>query len=226
MNDLAIVIFSCDKNEELWPIFRTLLNKYWPNHPKAYLLTETKSSSLFGTIVYNYDLQYWTLRIRECLKLIDKTKVIFICDDVFLNAPVNIKKLNKCIELLDNNPNLASINFEMFYDPKDIDTKYYGFRQKTPNSLFVLSFLCGIWNKDKLIDLLSVKVCDPWTLEDDQNYKDYDYYIVSEEKVLSWFRDGPYEMGALYRGKWNKDVVKFLEEENIKVDFDKKGFRE
>ena len=226
MNDLAIVVFSCDKNEELWPVIRTLLDKYWTDHPKAYLLTETKSSPLFETIVYNYELQYWTLRIRECLKLIDASKVLFICDDVFLNAPVNMEKLNKCIELLNNNSNLASINLETFYDQNDVNTIYPGFRKKTPNSLFVLSFLCGIWDKDKLIDLLSDKICDPWTLEDDQNYKDYDYYIVTDDKVLSWFRDGPYEMGAIYRGKWNKDVVEFLEKENIKVDFSKRGFRE
>ena len=57
MDDLAIVIFSCDKNEELWPIFYKCLNKYWANHPKAYLLTETIPCSLFETINYDFDVE-------------------------------------------------------------------------------------------------------------------------------------------------------------------------
>ncbi len=53
MDDLSIVVFSSDVNEELWPIFHYYLNKYWPNHPRAYLLTESKHSSDFITSSIN-----------------------------------------------------------------------------------------------------------------------------------------------------------------------------
>ena len=224
MNDLAIVIFSCDNNEELWPVWYHCVNKYWSNHPNIYLLTETKSSDLFKTISCPYELNKWTVRIRESLNIIKEKKIIFICDDCFIKEPVNIDKLNKCIEILDKEESLASINFELAFDPNDKDTIYDGFKEKTKESLFILSLLSGIWKKKALIDILSVKDIDPWTLEDDQNTLNYKFYQTDKEKVISWFRDEPYSFAALYRGKWNKDIIDFLNKENISIDLDKKGF--
>ena len=224
MNDLAIVIFSCDNNEELWPVWYHCVNKYWSNHPNIYLLTETKSSDLFKTISCPYELDKWTVRIRESLNIIKEKKIIFICDDCFIKEPVNIDKLNRCIEILDKEENLASINFELAFDPNDKDTIYDGFKEKTKESAFILSLLSGIWKKKALIDILSVKDIDPWTLEDDQNTLNYKFYQTDKEKVISWFRDEPYSFAALYRGKWNKDIIDFLNKENISIDLDKKGF--
>lgn len=83
MDNLAVVIFSCDKNEELWPIFNKCLNKYWKNHPKVYLLTETMQYPYFETINYNYDINHWSTRIRHSLNDILEDNIIFICDDCF-----------------------------------------------------------------------------------------------------------------------------------------------
>ena len=146
MNDLAIVIFSCDKNEELWPICHHFINKYWPNHPNIYLLTESVKSPLFNTISIPYELDKWTIRIRESLKTIKENKVIFICDDCFINDTVNINKLEECMNILDKEEDLANINFELAFDQNDKDTIYYGYKEKTEQSLFILSLLCGIWN--------------------------------------------------------------------------------
>ncbi len=224
MNDLAIVIFSCDNNEELWPIWYHCINKYWKDHPNIYLLTETKSSDLFKTISCPYSLDKWTVRIRESLNIMKEQKIIFICDDCFIKENVNIDKLNKCIEILDKEKDLASINFELSFDQNDKDTKYDGFKEKTKESLFILSLLCGIWKKKALIDILSIKDTNPWILEDEQNTLDYKYYQLDKEKVISWFRDGPYEFAALYRGKWSKDIIDFLKKENLEIDLNKKGF--
>ena len=112
MNDLAIVIFSCDKNEELWPICHHFINKYWPNHPNIYLLTESVKSPLFNTISIPYELDKWTIRIRESLKTIKENKVIFICDDCFINDTVNINKLEECMNILNGLPCLdALVNY-------------------------------------------------------------------------------------------------------------------
>ena len=59
-----------------------------------------------------------------------------------------------------------------------------------------------------------------------QDMKDYTSYIVSDEKVLSWFHDKPYGFGACLRGKWLKETEEFLKQDGIEVDFSKKGFYE
>ena len=220
LEDFAIVVFSCDKNDDVWPVFYRCLNKYWPDHPKTYLLNETKKYSNF-----DYDLDHWTKRIRESLEMIPYSKILFICDDCFLNAPVNVDKLQDGLKLLDRK-NAACVNLEILYDYTDIETGIKGFKKKTTGKRnFLLNLLCGLWNKDVLIDILSYKDCNPWLVEKEQNHKGYDYYQTVYDKVLSWFRDTP-GLGASIRfGKWSHDVECFAKQENIIIDFSKKGFQ-
>ena len=226
MNNLAIVIFSCDKNEELWPIFYHCLNKYWNNHPKTYLLTETIQSSYFDTINYNYDVEQWSKRIRYSLNDIKEDNIIFICDDCFLDKEVNLEKLEKSIEILEND-GYSNIQFELCYDGADIDSKYPGFKDKTIYSAYKFSFLCGLWKKEKLIDILKVDG-NPWDIECSQKYDPdkHKFMEISDEKVISWFNDGYGGNGAVKYGRWRPSVVDFLKKENIEVDFSKKGFFE
>lgn len=223
MKNVAIAVFSCDNNDELWPAFMHCLDKYWPNHPKTYLLTETLKSPLMKTINKNYPLSEWSKRIRESLKEIPEDKVVFICDDCFLNQPVNTEKFERCNDMLSLD-NTASINFEMLVDYRDLECPFEGFKLKSYNSSYVVSFLCGIWNKDKLISLLSDKDIDPWRLEIEQNHKNFQYYQNVDTKILSWFRDGSGENAAVRQGRWMHGVEDFLNNENITVNYEKKGF--
>ncbi len=225
MDDLSIVVFSCDANEELWPIFHHYLNKYWPNHPRTYLLTESKHSSDFITIGINTPFERWSARIREALKIIPDGKVLFIADDCFLNGAVNLPKLEKCCSIL-NDETIANINLLLSSDVNDNICNYLGFKIKEKNSSNRLYFRSGIWNRHALIDILSVKDATPWDLENMQDMKDYASYVVSDEKVISWFNDGLNGKGACEKGKWVKEVDNFFKQDGIQVDYSKKGFYE
>ena len=225
MDDLSIVVFSTDNNEELWPIFHHYLEKYWPNHPRTYLLTESKHSSLFITIGINIPFERWSARIREALKIIPDSRVLFISDDCFLNTIVNISKLDRSCNIL-NDEMVANINFELSSEISDKDSNFLGFKIKDKSSSNRLSFLCGIWNRHALIDILSEKDATPWDLENMQDMKNYTSYVVSDEKILSWFNDVPNGSGACVRGKWIKEVQNFLIQDGLQVDFSKKGFYE
>ena len=222
--EFAIVVFSCDKNEEVWPVFHHCLEKYWKNHPKTYLLTETKKYKEIETITINVKIDYWSKRMRESLQMIPYQKILFICDDCFLNKPVNKTKLKKGLELLDRD-NTASVNMEIIDDYTDIDCGVEGFKKKlyhSPN--YLVNFLCGLWNKDKLINLLSDKDCTPWVLEYEQKCKNFYYYQTVGDKVISWFRDTPGTGSAIRFGKWSLEAKDFAKKEKIKIDFSKKGF--
>ena len=216
-------MFSCDKNEELWPVFNHCLEIYWPNHPNSYLLTETKKYKDIKTITKNYDIDKWTKRIRESLKEVKESKIIFICDDCFLNKMVNLTKLGDALNLLEYD-NTASVNFEILHDPADIPAEVPGFKKKTARTLHKVSLLCGIWNKDKLLNVLEEKDCSPWKVEQDDNDMGYSFYVTENEKVLSWYRDGPGENAAIRQGKWMHGIEDFAQKEHLKIDFEKKGF--
>lgn len=223
MNNLAIVVFSCDKNEECWPLFIHCLDKYWSNHPKVYLLTETKKDDNFISITKNYKLDHWTKRIRESLEEIKESHILFICDDCFLNKEINQNKLEKALTLLERD-NTANVNLELLPDFSTIPAEIEGFTKKTNNSTYKVSLLCGLWNKDKLINILKIKDCNPWEVEKDNNDLGYDYYITEKDKILSWYRDGPGDNAAIRQGKWMHGIEVFAKKEKVKVDFNKKGF--
>lgn len=223
MKNFAIVIFSCDKNEEVYPICLKLLDKYYPNHPRVYVLSETKYFKGAFSITCNKPLNEWSKRIRYSLSEIPYEKVLFMCDDVFLRAPVNTEKLKEASRIIKDN--VANINFENSFSDEDKDCEYAGFKFRPVGSRFRVSLLCGLWNKEKLMQVLSEN-CSPWDIEARQKDYGFDYYINTDKPIFEWLNDHIYGNGAIRNGRWQKEVVEFLKSEQIEVDYNKKGFYE
>lgn len=223
MEDFAIVIFSCDKNDDLWPVFNHCLNKYWKDHPITYMFTETKKCDLFKTINFDIPLEKWSLRMRQSLGMVKENKILFICDDVFLKEKVNTKKLKEALELLKDD--VASIQLELSISKFDVKTEHKGFRRKTAYSPYKVSFFCGLWQRDKLIDILDGEK-NPWVKENTADPKNYTYYQISGEKILSWFNDSTGHNGAIKFGDWQNGIYDFLEKEGLEdeVDFSRRLF--
>ena len=223
MEDFAIVIFSCDKNDDLWPIFNHCLNKYWSDHPKTYLFTETKQCKYFNTINFDYPLDKWTVRMRNSLDMVKEKKILFICDDCFLKEKVNYKKLNEALDLLKDD--IACIQLELSISKFDVKTGRKGFRKKTMNSPYIVSFFCGLWQKDKLREVMDGEF-NPWKKENKADPKGYTYYQISDEKILSWFNDATGKNGAIRFGDWQNGIYDFLEKEGLEddVDFSRRMF--
>ena len=223
MKDFAIVIFSCDKNEEVYPVCLKLLDKYYPNHPKVYILSETKYFRGAISIQCDKPLNEWSKRIRYSLNVIPNEKVLFMCDDIFLKAPVNEEKLMLASKIIKDN--VANVNFENSFDDNDVDCEYEGFKFKPVGSKFRVSLLCGLWDRKKLMQVLD-EDCSPWDIEARQKDYGFDYYICTDKPIFSWLNDHIYGNGAIRNGKWQKGVKEFLDSENIEVDYNKKGFYE
>ena len=223
MEDFAIVMFSCDKNYDLWPIFKHCLDKYWKDHPTTYLFTETKKCNYFNTINFNYPLDKWTLRMRQSLSMVKEKKILFICDDCFLKEEVNYKKLKEALDLLKND--VACVQLELSVSKFDVKTEHKGFRRKTMYSPYIVSFFCGLWQRDKLIEIMDGE-SDPWDKENHADNRGYTYYQISDDKILSWFNDGTGHNGAIKFGDWQEGIYDFLEKEGLEddVDFSRRFF--
>lgn len=145
---------------------------------------------------------------------------------MFLDKEVNIEKLKKSIEILEKDE-YSNIQFELSYDINDINSKYPGFKEKTSQSSYKFSFLCGLWKKDKLLDIIKTDD-NPWNIEYEQKYDSskHKFMQVSDEKIISWFNDGYGGNGVIKMGQWKHCVEDFFKKEQIEVDFSKKGFLE
>lgn len=217
---MVILVCSCDKDGDLFEPFHHCIEKYYPEHPEIIYATETIKNPYYKTINKNYPLNKWTKRIRETLTEINDKQILLMIDDIFIRNPVDIKRIEYARSILKGN--VALINFEKVFNQEDEECGLNGFKMRKKGSEYELSLMCGLWDKEKLINILQ-KDSDPWTVEYNQETKGYDYLINSDDYIINWGYKTFHPVG-LIKGKWARECKKFFDNEGIKIDYSKRGF--
>lgn len=217
---MVMLVLSCDKNEDLFYPFHHCVEKYYPNHPEIIYATETIKNPYYKTICHEADLSHWTKRIRETLKDIKDNQILIIMDDCFIRNPVDTQRIEYLSKQLKGN--IAMFEFEKSWDTNDEKTDIIGMKKRQHGSEYEVSINCGLWDRDKLIDVLS-RNSDPWDVELNQDNRGYDYYINSEDYIIDWGYVTWIPTGV-FKGKWCKNIISFFEKEGIEMDYSKRGF--
>jgi len=213
---MKILVASCDKNSDLFDAFYYCIEKYWPNHPEIVYSTETIVNSHYKTICNNLPVDKWTKRIRETLKKIDDKHIILMCDDCFIRSKVDNDLLEKYLT-----DKVAFINYEKSFDNNDILINE-DIKKRPLKGNYKISLMCGLWDKNKLIDLLDYDA-SPWEFELNNYTKNYDY-LISTKYVIDF---GHYQMGdlwGLWRGQWMRELESFFNKEGISIDYSRRDF--
>ena len=217
---MVVLVLSCDKNDDLFEPFHHCIEKYWENHPEIIYATETIKNPYYKTINVDYPLEQWTKRIRETLKQIDDNIILTIMDDEFIRKPVDTERIDYLQTQLKGN--IAAFYFEKSFDKNDEETNIKGMKKRKHGSNYEVCINCGIWDKDKLIDVLS-RDSDPWDVELNQDNRGYDYYINSEDYIIDWGYI-TWQYTGVCKGKWCRNMIPFFKKEGIVVDYSKRGF--
>ena len=217
---MKMLVLSCDKNEDLWYPFKHCVEKYYLNHPEIIYITETIKNPYYKTICKNYPLEQWTKRIREALKEIDDEQILIIMDDCFIRHPVDVERIEYLSQQLKGN--IAMFEFEKSWDVNDEETDIIGMKKRQHGSEYEVCINCALWQRDKLIDVLS-RDSDPWDVELNQDNKGYDYYINSDDYIIDWGYVTWIPTGV-FKGKWCRNIIPFFEKEGIEMDYSKRGF--
>lgn len=215
---MKILVLSCDKNEDIFPLFHYCMEKNWKDHPEVIYATETIDNPYYKTIKKNYPLEKWSVRIRETLKEIDEEHILLMIDDIFIRKPVDKDRIQFADSIL--NWNIAEINFEKAFD-NEKNTIYNGFKLKRKGCEYELSIMCGLWQKKALIDLLEGEY-NPWEIEYNQNTKNYDFLINGGDYIIDWGYETFHHVG-LVKGKWSREAIEFFKSEGIEIDYEKRG---
>ena len=219
---MKILVLSCDKNSDIIDAFHHCMEKYYPNHPEVIYAMEKIDNPYYKTIKYDIPLERWTERIRKTLNDIDDNQILIIMDDFFIRQQVDAKRINYLSKHLKGN--IAVFGFEKSFDSNDIETDIKGMKKRQHGSNYEVSINCGLWDKEKLINVLS-RDSDPWDVELNQDNKGYDYYINSGDYIIDWGYITWIPTG-LFKGKWCRNIIPFFEKEGILVDYKKRGFYE
>ena len=219
---MKILVLSCDKNEDIFDAFHHCMEKYYPTHPEIIYAMETKQNPYYKTICKNYPLEQWTKRIRETLKEIDDEQILLIMDDFFIRQPVDTERIKYLSTQLKGN--IATFCFEKSYDVNDEETDVIGMKKRQHGSEYEVAINCGLWQKDKLMDILKGEYT-PWQVEYNCDNCGYDHFINSGEYIIDWGYITWIPTG-LFKGRWCKNIIPFFEKEGIKIDYERRGFND
>ena len=223
MKDKYSFLFcTCDSYSDLWDPFFTLLKRYWPDFDyDVYFCTESKQFSFPGLNIHcplNEPLSStWSKRLIDLLHIIPTENIIFMLDDFWLKAPVNIEWLNELMARFDADKQIGHINLihesTSALKPSEKFPDLVIYPKKRP---YRITTQASLYRKDYLLQVLRIHE-SAWQFEVYGSKRSarlpQENYIIAENAptVLS------YDHGwVVYRGNYVKEYVDyFVEHEGI-----------
>lgn len=216
-NELSILVNTCKSYEDVLKIFFIAFDKYWKNCPyKVYINTEAE----------NNKIDDWGFRLISSLDEIDSQYVLMLYDDFILEDYVSDKKIEDLINIIKCDKNIAAIYL--------INTMLTGKEFCDANKLnlikdnveYKLNSTPGIWNKDVLLKY--TKPGDtPWAWEVFGTYRtrnERELFLTINDSENDVYRYNYKQGGAIYRGKWVRDVIDKIELDlNYSINWDERG---
>lgn len=221
LENCALLVSSCDKNEDLWDMFFHYLHKNWEDcNIPIYLNTESKSYQNSYFDVRTFQLfpegyhDQWSYRLKKHLELIEEDYVILILDDFFLQDKVDTGELEWCLDTMKKNDKIAFFCYDPSPGPNE-ECKYRNYEKKAKKAPFRMNLQAGMWNKKNLLRVLRNHE-GPWQFETwgsmrSRRYQLEFYSIIPNAKRPFIYPQG----GVLADNRWyGKSACHFLE-----VDF-------
>lgn len=187
MDNISLVVSSCDKYSTAWYPYFELVKKFWPTHPrKIILITESKSYSHPGldivTVKGGRD-DTWSQRLLKALDIVDTEYIIFSLEDFFLLGPVDQQRIDNCAGWMDENRRIAQCRLST-WQAIELGEEYEpgsGFYYTSEDTPFRLDTQVALWRKSDLISFIDPKE-SPWQFEGEGTKR-----INGTDKLLLWY---------------------------------------
>ena len=232
---LTILVCSCDKYEDLWNPFFTLLKKYCSLHNVRILLNTESLCFSFDNLhvecIHSPGEKRYGQRMLNALAQVKTEYMLLLMDDFFLREPVDLNMIDQIIEWMESDRKIACFNFEATKAYSDWECDVYpGFRRLPPGNKFTLNMQAAIWRTSCLQKYWRPDV-SPWEWEAYCNVLTIkhpgDKFYCAKDRSDRYINYGHYQIGDLWgvvKGKWIiEDVQPLFEREGIEIDFSKRG---
>lgn len=239
MDNLTILVNTCDKYEDAWFPFFKLFQINWPQSSRCEILlnTETKDFNcdfLDVKVIKTGVGISWSKRLKCALNSIGTDYVLFFLEDFFLQSPVNQEMFEEALTLMKNNSDIGYIGLK--YAPDRIfkegisKPKERFFSRDILATKFRITAMSVLWRKDWLLELINENE-DPWEFERNASIRSRKY----EMKVLEInnynnicppvfdFEDRIRFGYGITQGQWLPRNKELFEKFGIDVNFDNLG---
>jgi hypothetical protein len=237
---ITVLVNSCDAYSDVWPLFFSALNEFWPDrHLELVLNTERKSPNLGKNIkVTNFNKKglndSWGLRLIESLRKIETDYVLVVYDDFILESYLDNEELNKLLSKMESDTDIAAvyltklgleINKNSFMMPSRQEGNQYALVGDKVD--YRLNSSPAIWRKKDLLAYTGVHDT-PWAWEVFGSFRTYGNgkkFYCPHDTDADIYQYNSKKGGAIYRGKWVREVVEDKNKKyNLNIDFTSRGF--
>ena len=166
MNNISILVLSCDKYANLFKFFENYFLRNWPdcNFPKYFCTNKIKVySKNFVNINYYPDLN-WSTTLKGYLQNINTKYVLLLLDDALINNKLDNEYFKKLIKFLSNN------NVNHLHLRNNFSLTGDNLFEELPKFMPYRCNVTGIWNKSHLLKILQNDE-NPWEFEINGSYR-------------------------------------------------------
>lgn len=211
---LAILVVSCDKYADLWEIFFSLFDRYWPDCPYiVYLGTNRKlfhSREDLKIICIGED-KSWAENVHSMLEQISETYVLMLLEDFFLDKPVNTQHIRERLDYVIKN-HLDCLRLNPCPPPYKTSDRRLGIGLVEPGSPYYITTQPAIWKK-KSLDKLMQSGFSAWDFEikNSENSGMLNMDVCGSNRFVISHKNG------VERGKFYESTLRFLDNRKITV---------
>jgi hypothetical protein len=211
--DLAVLINSCDKYSDIWPVFFQLFFKYWPDCPYPVFLGSNEKvydDPRVTTLCAGPD-KSWADSTREMVKMLPANNLLWFLDDYFLSGTVSTAEIEGLYDrflllganYLRTQPDGGNDQLKRFID----DT----IAEILPGDDYRASLGNAFWSRAALLELLKTGET-PWEMESHGSRRSdtLNGFYTTRKNVFQ-------RINALERGKWLRQNLPFLAQEGIAI---------
>lgn len=213
--ELAIIIYSCWKNRDMWNVFSTLFRKYWKDCPYEVILVTDKCEDKNKDYVFNRIIEKddtWAVMMKEAMKQAQARYVMLWMDDYLLCDYVSNDDIQRQI---DRAKKYHAANLRLVESPA-CEGAYkgnqcIGYYQK--GKAYSLATQVGLWD----VNFLNKIVKDEWSAWEFERIASLSRKNSKQPILVSLDYVFPYEEGVR-KGKWMSAGAKLCKRNGIPID--------
>ena len=214
MNNVALLILSCDKYSDLWKNYFILFNKFWPDCPfPVYLQTNILDFECERNVnvIKVGENNLWSDDLIKSLSYLEKYDfVLLMMEDMFLKTTVSNSQIVTVLdEFFEVNGNFITLIAEPHYDKKFSQN----FGLISPGAMYRATATAALWKKKILLDILRENET-AWDFEKKGSIRTdqyYGFYAVVHD-CFSFVH-------GVVKGQWTVHAVKEFEKLGLDIDF-------
>lgn len=235
--DLTVLVNSSDAYADCWEPFFVLFARYWPDCSYPVVLNTEIANPTFPLPFFRASCSAlgatrrltWSESLQRCLKNIDTPYVLYLQEDYFLEAPVNIERVEQMLDYLRTGVADVIRLHECEGSGPWHPSAFPDLWQIDKHSRYLLALQAGLWRKDVLEAQLRSHE-SPWQLEifgsRRARRKNYAIFCVNRDRYSGSGKEiFPYTATGVVGAKWSREiVVPLFSRHGIAIDYNVRGF--